>query len=351
MDIKTEKFGHTADGTAVDLFTLTNDSMSAKITNYGAIVVSLMVPDKDGVISDVVLGYDTLEEYIADNPYFGAIVGRYGNRIGNARFVLDGVEYKLAINDNGNHLHGGLFGFDKVVWDAEPFKSGDGPGVKLSYLSRDMEEGYPGNLKVTVTYTLTRNNALQIDYLAETDKKTVLNLTNHCYFNLHGAGVGDIRDHVLWINADKFTPVVKGLIPTGELRDLSGTPLDFRTPTPIGVRINEEDDQLALGPGYDFNYVLNNWDGALRLAVTLHDPGTGRFMEVQTTEPGVQFYSGNFLDGTIKGKGNKIYTWRSALCLETDHFPDSPNQPGFPSVVLVPGEQYTQTTVYRFSVK
>jgi aldose 1-epimerase len=351
MKITRQLFGRTPDGISVDLFTLVNESgMEAKITNYGAIVVSLKVKGRDGQADDVVLGYDTLQEYIDNNPYFGAIVGRYGNRINRGQFSLDGVDYSLAINDGENHLHGGVRGFDKVVWDAEPINSEE-PALKLSYLSRDDEEGYPGNLKVTVTYTLTRDNGLKIEYHALTDRATVLNLTHHSYFNLSGAGEETILDHILWINADKTTPVVKGLIPTGEFSDVTGTPFDFRKPTPIGKRIDEDDPQLALGPGYDHNWVLNGWDGSLKPAVTLYDPRSGRFMEVLTTEPGMQFYSGNFLDGTVLGKGGKVYSFRSALCLEADHFPDSPNQPGFPSVVLRPGETYTQTTIYRFSVK
>jgi len=351
MKITKEKFGKTGDGTPVDLFTLVNgNGMEAKITNYGAIVISLKVKDKDGNFGDVVLGYNTLEEYIQNNPYFGAIVGRWGNRIEKGKFTLDGVEYTLAINDGENHLHGGKKGFDKVVWDAEMIE-GSEPALKLSYLSKDMEEGYPGNMKVTVIYTLTNDDGLKIEYHATTDKPTVHNLTHHSYFNLAGAGVGTILDHVLWINADQTTPVVPGLIPTGEVKDLTGTPLDFRTPTPIGARIDDKDEQLALGPGYDHNWVLNDWDQTLKLAVTLHDPKTGRFMEVLTTEPGMQFYSGNFLDGTITGKDGKVYLYRSALCLEADHFPNSPNTPNFPSVVLRPGETYTQTTIYRFSVK
>ncbi len=351
MRIDKQLFGKTIEGASVYLFTLTNrNGAMAQITNYGAIVVSLSMPDRNGNMGDVVLGYDNLADYIKDKAYFGAIVGRYGNRIAQGKFKLNGVEYTLATNDGENHLHGGVKGFNKVVWNAEEVKNDSSVGVKLTYLSKDGEEGYPGNLYVTVIYTLTNENALRIDYTATTDKPTVVNLTHHSYFNLAGAGVGDILDDVLMINADKFTPVVKGLIPTGELRDVAGTPIDFRTPTVIGARIDQADNQLALGPGYDHNWVLNDWDGSLRLAVTLFDPKSERFMEVFTTEPGMQFYSGNFLDGSITGKAGKIYKFRSALCLEADHFPDSPNQPNFPSVVLRPGETYTQTTIYKFSV-
>ncbi|MCD6116753.1 galactose mutarotase, partial [bacterium] len=319
MKITKQPFGQTEDDVPVDLFTLVNETgMEAKITNYGAIVVSLKVKDRKGDYGDVVLGYDSLKQYIDNNPYFGAIVGRYGNRIDKGKFTLDGVEYILATNDGENHLHGGIKGFDKVVWDAEPI-NGKEPALKLSYLSKDGEEGYPGNLNVTVTYTLTNGNALEIDYKATTDKPTVLNLTNHSYFNLAGAGEGDILDHVLWINADKTTTVVKGLIPTGELKSVTNTPFDFRKPTCIGERINADDKQLELGPGYDCNWVLNDWDGSLKLAVTLLEQKSGRFMEVLTTEPGMQFYSGNFLDGTIKGKKGKIYSYRSAVVLEADH--------------------------------
>jgi len=352
MSIEKELFGKKPDGTSIYLYTLTNrNGMRAQITNFGAIVVSLSVPDKDRNMGDVVLGYENLTDYVKDKSYFGAIVGRYGNRIARGKFTLNGVNYMLAINDGENHLHGGIRGFDKVVWNAEEVKNNTTVGVKLSYLSKDREEGYPGNLLVTVIYTLTNENALRIDYTATTDKPTVVNLTHHSYFNLSGAGVGDILDHVLMINADKFTPVAKGLIPTGQLRDVAGTPMDFRTPTAIGSRIDQSDEQLALGPGYDHNWVLNDCDGSLKLAVTLFDPGSGRFMEVFTTEPGMQFYSGNFLNDGITGKKGKAYPFRSALCLEAQHFPNSPNTPDFPSTVLNPGETYTQTTIYKFSVQ
>jgi aldose 1-epimerase len=344
-------FGRMHDDTPVYLFTLKNQKGSEiTITNFGAIVVSVNVVDKNGDLGDVVLGYDSLPEYIKDKAYLGAIVGRYGNRIASGKFSLDGITYTLAQNDGANHLHGGVKGFNKVVWEPEEVTSMNVPGIKLSYLSKDGEEGYPGNLNVSVIYTLTEDHALKIDYTATSDKPTVLNLTHHSYFNLAGAGIGDILDHILMINADRFTPVMKGLIPTGEIKSLSATPFDFRKPTRIGERILFQDPQLLAGPGYDHNWVLNHWDGSLRLAVTLYHPPTGRYLEVFTTEPGMQFYSGNFLDGTIRGKKEKKYEYRSALCLEADHFPNSPNIPHFPSVILRPSETYRQTTIYKFSV-
>ena len=352
MNVTREPFGQTADGTAADLFALTNDAgCEAKITNYGGIVVALTAPDRDGRFADVALGYDTLDEYLADTPYFGALVGRYGNRIAKARFTLGGVEYALAANDGDNSLHGGLVGFDKVVWNAETVEADDGVGVALTYLSADGEEGYPGNLSVKVVYTLTADNALRIDYTATTDADTVLNLTHHSYFNLAGAGSGDILGHVMQIDADRFTPVDETLIPTGELRPVEGTPMDFRTPTPIGERIEADDEQIRLGGGYDHNWVLNGGGGTLAPAARVAEPTSGRVMEVRTTEPGVQFYSGNFLDGSNVGKGGAAYNRRNGFCLETQHFPDSPNQPAFPSTVLKPGETYTQTTIYRFTAE
>ena len=343
-------FGKLPDGRAVDLFTLTNSKgMVAKITNYGAIVVALIVPDRAGHLDDVVLGYDNLDGYIAKSPFFGAIVGRYGNRIAKGQFALDGKTYTLARNDHANHLHGGVVGFDKVLWSATPVTGKKSVGLELRYLSKDGEEGYPGNLTVAITYTLTDDNKLKIDYVATTDKTTVANITHHGYFNLDGAGSGDILGEELLINADRFTPVDRGLIPTGELRPVKGTPLDFTQPTAIGARINNQDEQLKNGGGYDHNWVLNRTGAGLSLAAKLTSPKTGRVMEVLTTEPGLQFYSGNFLDGSITGKGGKVYARRSGLCLETQHFPDSPNQPSFPSTVLKPGETYKTTTVFRFS--
>ena len=344
-------FGN-VDGKEVFLYTLRNKSgMEARITNYGGIVVSLLVPDKSGTPGDVVLGYDSLSSYVKATPYFGAIVGRYGNRIGNARFTLDGKEYRLNANDGPNTLHGGLKGFDKVVWDADGSTPATQPSLSLSYLSRDGEEGYPGNLKATVVYTLTDSNELRIDYTASTDRPTVLNLTHHSYFNLAGAGSGDILSHELMLNADKFTPIDSGLITTGELKPVEGTPMDFRTPTVIGARIGVKDDQLRFGRGYDHNWVLNRTGEGLSLAARLSEKTSGRVMEVWTTEPGVQFYSGNFLDGTNIGKGGKAYAYRNGLCLETQHFPDSPNKPAFPSTVLRPGENFASTTVYKFSAR
>ena len=350
--IEKEPFGLTNEGKQVDLFKISHqDGMIVTIINYGAIVTSLFVPDKEGVLADIVLGYETLKEYVEDRSYFGATVGRIGNRVADGKFVLDGVEYELARNDGENHLHGGIKGFNKRIWVPEIIDRRGIPTLKMTYLSKDGEEGYPGNLRISVSYSLTNDNGLKIDYAAETDKLTILNPTHHSYFNLSGAGNGEILDHVLTINADTFTPVREGLIPIGEIRDVTGTPLDFRNPKAIGERINANDEQITLGLGYDHNWVLNNWDSSLNLAVTLYDSRSGRFMEVFTTEPGMQFYSGNFLDGSITGKEGKIYHHRSALCLEADHFPDSPNQPDFPPVTLGPGETYEQTTIYRFSTK
>jgi aldose 1-epimerase len=343
-------FGQLPDGRAVDLFTLTNSKgMVAKITNYGGIVVSLTAPDRAGHLDDVVLGYDDLGGYIAKSPYFGALIGRYGNRIAGAQLTLDGKTYALTPNEGPNQLHGGRVGFDKVLWDAKPITAKDSVSLELHYLSKDGEEGYPGNLSATVTYTLTNDDELKIDYVATTDKTTVVNLTHHGYFNLDGAGSGDILGEELEINADRFTPVRRGLIPTGELRSVKGTPFDFTKATAIGARIGSKDEQLTIGGGYDHNWVLNRTGAGLSLAAKLISPKTGRVMEVLTTEPGLQFYSGNFLDGSIKGQGGKAYGHRSGLCLETQHFPDSPNEPSFPSTVLKPGATYRTTTVYRFS--
>jgi aldose 1-epimerase len=337
-------WGKTPDGAGVDLYTLTNSKgAEARIATYGGVVVSLRVPDRTGTLGDVVAGFDSLDGYLTPPPYFGAIIGRYGNRIAGGRFSLNGVEYTLARNDGGNHLHGGVRGFDKQVWTAKPLSPGS---LELTYLSKDGEEGYPGNLSATVTYTLTDANELKIDYAATTDKETVVNLTNHSYFNLTGAG--DILGHEVVIHADRFTPVGKGLIPTGELRSVEGTPLDFRTAKTIGERIEQKDPQLIFGRGYDHNWVLNRSGSGLELAAKVTDPKSGRVMEILTTEPGLQFYTGNFLDGTLKGKG-RTYDRRSAFCMETQHFPDSPNKPAFPSAVLKPGGKYQTTTVYRFS--
>ena len=345
-------FGRTADGTEVDLYTLTNkNGVEAKITNFGGIVVSLKVPDRAGTPGDVVLGFDSLSSYLANNPFFGCLVGRYGNRIAKGKFRIDGVTYKLALNNGPNHLHGGLKGFDKVVWNAEPFAAGKGAGLKLTYKSMDGEEGYPGNLDVTVVYTLTDSNALRIDYSAVTDKPTPCNLTNHSYFNLSAGKSADILGTELTVFADRMTPVDRTLIPTGELRPVDGTALDFRKPAKIGARIDADEEQIRFGGGYDHNFVLNGEAGTLRLAAVASDSASGRVMEVFTTEPGVQFYTGNFLDGSVTGKNGTVYGRRSGFCLETQHFPDSPNRPEFPSTILKPGETYRTTTLYKFSVK
>jgi len=352
MKVTKEPFGATPDGTKVDLYRLVNaNGLRADITNYGAIVVRLEAPDRNGKLDDIVLGYDNLADYIKDSPYFGAVVGRYGNRIARGRFTLDGIEYRLATNNNENHLHGGRKGFDKVVWEAEPVRTADAVGLKLSYLSKDGEEGYPGNLRVTVTYWLTNNNELKIDYEAETDKATPINLTHHGYWNLAGQGNGDILGHELMLNADRFTPIDAGLIPTGELRPVKGTPFDFTKPVAIGSRISRADEQLAYGRGHDHNWVLNRTGREMVLAASVYEATTGRVMEVFTTEPGIQFYAGNFLDGSNVGKGGKVYRHRYGFCLETQHFPDSPNKPHFPSVILRPGQRYQTQTIYRFSTR
>jgi aldose 1-epimerase len=343
-------FGKTPDGQPIDLYTLTNShGMQATITNYGGTVVSLLTPDRAGHMDDVVLGFDRLEGYLQPGPFFGAIIGRYGNRIGHAMFKLGDKEYRLAKNDGDNTLHGGTQGFDKRVWTALDL-SKVGPALELKYTSKDGEEGFPGNLSVTVIYMLTETNELWIEYAAATDRTTVVNLTNHSYFNLAGQGNGDILKHQIAINADRFTPVDAGLIPTGELQKVEGTPFDLRQATEIGAHINDDNEQLKLGKGYDHNFVLNRRSGdALTRAARVTEPGSGRVMEVLTSEPGVQFYTGNFLDGTLHGKGGKVYGRRYGLCLETQHFPDSPNKPAFPTTELKPGQKYTSTTVYRFT--
>ena len=350
--ITKEPFGILPDDRPAILFTLSNaNSMSVSLTNYGGIITSIDVPDRNGNVDDVALGYDNSGDYLKASPYFGAIVGRYGNRIAKGRFSLNGKQYTLATNNNKNHLHGGIKGFDKVLWEAEPINSTNKVGVRLFYLSKDGEEGYPGNLKSTVTYTLNNKNELRIEYLAETDKPTVVNLTQHSYFNLAGHGSGDILSHELKINADRFTPVDEGLIPTGELRPVKDSPFDFTTSTAIGARVNYENIQLKYGLGYDHNFVLNDWDKSLRSAATVYEPKSGRFMEVLTTEPGLQFYCGNFLDGSNVGKGGKAYHYRYGFCLESQHFPDSPNNPDFPSTVLNPGVKYESLTIYKFDIK
>ena len=317
--------------------------------NYGGTVVSLTAPDRHGQYADVVLGYDRLADYIASSPYFGCLVGRYGNRIAKAQFKLNGQTYQLAANNEGNSLHGGLKGFDKVVWQSKSLASPLGPALELTYLSKDGEEGYPGNLSIKAVYTLTEENSLRLDFSATTDKDTVVNLTHHSYFNL--AGKGDVLGHEVYLNASRFTPVDATLIPIGEMRPVKGTPLDFTKSTAIGARINQDDQQLKLGKGYDHNWVLNKSPGALALAGRVYEPTTGRVLEAFTTEPGMQFYTGNFLDGTLTGKGGWVYQFRNGFCLEPQHFPDSPNQPGFPTTVLKPGQIYKNTIIYKFSAK
>lgn len=348
MKTKKDHFGRLADGTPVEIYTLTNaHKLRARIMTYGAILVSLEVPDRDGALADVNLGFDDLKGYLGTHPYFGAIVGRYGNRIAKARFTLDGVEYKLAPNNNGNSLHGGLKGFDKAVWAAEAVKTEHGTGVKLTYLSKDMEEGFPGNLAVTVVYTLTDTDELEIRYEATTDKPTVVNLTNHAYWNLKGQGRGDILGHRLQIEADAITAVdsAANLIPTGEIVPVAGTPFDFTTPHAIGERIAQVEG------GYDHNFALRSGGGPLALAARVEEPETGRVLEIWTDQPGIQFYTGNFLDGTVVGKGGVAYGKHFGFCLETQHFPDSPNEPDFPSTVLRPGQTYRTVTVHKFSAK
>lgn len=343
MNVTRTPYGR-VDGNEVFQFTLeNNNNMTAQIINFGGIITSLSVPDKTGKIDDVVLGFDNLAAYLSDHPYFGALIGRFGNRIAGGRFVLNGKEYRLALNDGANHLHGGIVGFNRVVWDATEFRSPEGVGVELSYLAKDGEEGYPGNLTTTVRYLLNDQNELVIDYRATTDQPTIINLTQHSYFNLKGEGCGDILDHEIMINANRYTAVDEGLIPTGELKPVVDTALDFTVSQPIGARIKE------LSGGYDHNYVLNREGPAPSLAAIVREPQSGRVMTVLTTEPGMQFYTGNFLDGTFTGKRGVKYGKHSGFCLETQHFPDSPNHPEFPSTVLNPGEVYRQTTIYRFT--
>lgn len=347
-----EKFG-TVEGKQIDIYTLTNkNGARVRITNYGAIVVSLMMPDRNGNLADVVSGYDSLAGYINDKSFFGATVGRYGNRIGKGKFQLDGEEYQLTINDGQNHLHGGVKGFYKAVWNAEPVENDSAPSLKLTYVSPDGEEGYPGTVTMVITYTLTNDNELKIEYEGTTDKPTILNPTHHSYFNLTGDFNNTILDHELFIDADSITPVDQSLITTGKLTAVENTPMDFRKPIAISLHINDKYTQLEFGKGYDHNWAINNYKkNFIQKAASLYDPKSGRLMETLTDQPGLQFYSGNFLNGTIKGKGGVVYQLRTALCLEAQHYPDSPNKPEFPSVVLKPGETYHQTTIYKFSVK
>jgi aldose 1-epimerase len=349
--IKGQAFGQTLDGTPVESYTLRNaNGMTARILNYGGIVQTLLVPDKSGKLGDVVLGYDTLDGYLTNSPYFGALIGRYGNRIARGHFTLDGVAYTLATNNVPNSLHGGFKGFDKVVWKVvRAENTAQGPQLELSYISHDGEEGFPGKLTVTALYTITPDNGLRLDYTATTDRDTIVNLTQHSYFNL--AGHGDVLGHQVYINADKYTPVDSTLITTGELRPVDGTPFDFRTPATVGSRVNADDEQIKFGGGIDHNWVVNHPMGELALDARVTEPTTGRTMEVWSTEPGLQFYCGNFLDGTIHGKGGQVYPYRGAIVMEPQHYPDSPNHPNFPSVELKPGETYHNTIIYKFGVQ
>lgn len=341
MRLERTVYGQMPDGREIQLFTCRNkNGLVIKLTDYGAILVSVETPDRSGQVDNITLGFPSLDEYLQHNPFFGATVGRYANRIGNARFTLDGREYTLAANNGPNHLHGGIVGFDKVVWSAEPFESANAAGVRFRRTSPAGEEGYPGNLSVTAIYTLNDSDELRMEFIATTDEATPVNLTNHAYWNLAGAGSGDVLDQVMMIVANHYLAVDSGLIPTGELVPVEGTPLDFRTPKPIGAEI----DQIDIG-GYDHCYVLGEADGTLSLAARVQDPGSGRAMEIYTTQPGMQFYSGNFLDGSPQSGG---FDKHHAFCLETQHYPDSPNKPDFPSTILRPGEEYRQVTVHRF---
>ncbi len=344
-------FGRTPDDRVVDLITLRNGAgIEVRLITYGGIILSLRTPDRAGELDDIVLGFDDLPPYLTKSPYFGCIIGRYGNRIAKGRFVLDGKPYTLATNNGPNHLHGGVKGWDKVRWAAETFQNADGVGVTLTYTSPDGEEGYPGTVKATVTYTLNDRNELAVDYHATTDKPTVINLTQHSYFNLAGRRANDILGHELMINAAEYTPVDATLIPTGQLAPVEGTPFDFRKPMPIGARIDAAHDQIKNGLGYDHNFVLTRSGPGLSHAARVVEPQSGRTLDITTTEPGLQFYSGNFLDGTLTGKGGRLYPHRSGFCLETQHYPDSPNRPTFPSTVLRPGEAYRSKTVFTFGV-
>jgi aldose 1-epimerase len=346
--VTTESFG-SFEGKEISLFTLTNKKGDVvKLTNYGASIVEINVPDRKGERANVTFGYDNLEKYLAGDPYFGKVVGQYANRIAKGKFTLDSVEYTLALNNGANSLHGGPTGWHSRAWTAEVLKDTDFPAVKFTYNKPDMEEGYPGNLVAEVVYTWTDEDELIMDYKVTTDRRTVLNITNHAYFNLHGAGNGDILDHEALIRASAFTPVDSTLIPTGELRAVEGTPFDFRTSHMIGERIDEAYDQLVLGGGYDHNFVLDNVED---VDAEVYDPSTGRILQVITDQPGVQLYTGNFLDGTQTGRGGKVYQYRSGFCLETQHYPDSPNQASFPSVILTPEEPFLSSTTYKFGIR
>jgi aldose 1-epimerase len=348
-EISEQRWGSLPSGESISLFTLRNaKGVEAAITNYGGRLVTLKTPDRAGRSEDIVLGFDTLEGYLGHNPYFGALVGRFANRIANGKFDLSGKTYTLLQNNGSNALHGGARGFDKVAWKAALISANGDPALELRYLSKDGEEGYPGNLDVEVTYSLGEDNTLRIDYAAATDCETVLNLTNHSYFNLAGHAQGNILDHQVILNADRFTPVGSDLIPTGDLRSVTGTPFDFSQPAAIGARIDANDEQIGFGNGYDHNFVLNRSGNGLSLAARVHDPHSGRIMEVLTTQPGMQFYTGNHIHGEIRGKGGAAYGVRGGFCCETQRFPDSPNQPQFPSSALKPGERYRETTEFRF---
>ncbi len=351
-----KSFGRLPDGRETHLYTLRSTSgFQAEIADYGGTLVRLLAPDRQGKLADVVLGFDSVAPYPKQSPYFGSVIGRVGNRIAHGKFTLDGKTYALATNNSPGGvpctLHGGLVGFDKVIWDAEPTTRDGQPALRLRFTSKDGEEGFPGNVRVEVLYSLTADNGLRIDYTASTDRATPINLTNHSYFNLAGAGSGTILDHVLTLQAKHYTPVNVGLIPTGEIAPVAGTPFDFTQPRAIGERVEAKHEQLRFGGGYDHNFVLDSKDGSLALAAEVYEPKSGRKLEVLTTEPGLQFYCGNFLDGKLKGKSGKPYVYRGGFCLETQHFPDSINQPSFPSTVLRPGTSYRTTTVYRFSAK
>ncbi len=353
VQLTKKSFGTTPEGRQVDLYTFENSAgMKVSIMTYGGIITKIITPDKNGELDDITLGFDSLEGYLEDHPYFGALVGRYGNRIAEGKFTLNGKEYTLAQNNGPNALHGGEEGFDKKVWQAKEIEQDELPALELTYLSEDAEEGYPGNLKCKVIYSLNNDNELQIEYFAETDEPTPVNLTNHAYFNLGGhTNSRNILNHMMLLNADRFTPVDDTLIPNGELQSVKGSPMDFTTPHAIGKRINSDYEQIGKGGGYDHNFVLNKSGDSMTFGGRVCDPNSGRLLEFYTTQPGVQFYTGNFLDGTLTGKNDVVYKHRYGFCLETQHFPDSPNQPNFPSTILKPGETYHHITVYKFLPK